>query len=253
MWAKSSYLRKKPCLKLHAQASESFFRNVVKNAATIGMTVNESKTQLLCLSTAIDSEVSSFIRTTTGGKIESGEHLKILGFHFNTNPSVECHVQEIEKKIRKRAWVIRNLKKAGLGKRDLLTCYFTLVRPVLDYAVPVYHSMLNKCQVDRLEKLQRDIFKTIYGFDRSYNEILENETLESLTERRQKLFDSFALKMLYNQSVSSSWFPVKLFEHANLRKERIFVEKHARTLRLYNSPLYAMRRRLNEITPVTFE
>ena len=121
--------QKKPCLKLHAQASESFFRNVVENAASIGMTVNESKTQLLCLSTAIDSEVSSFVRTTTGEKIESGEHLKILGFHFNTNPSVECHVQEIEKKIRKRAWVIRNLKKAGLGKRDLLCLLYTSPSP----------------------------------------------------------------------------------------------------------------------------
>ena len=240
-------------MKLHAQESESFFKNVVRNVAEVGMRVNELKTQLLCLSTAIDSEVSSFIRTPTGQKIESGKCLKILGFHFDTNPSVECHVQELEKKIRKRAWIIRNLKKAGLSKKDVMNCYCSLVCPVLDYAVPVHHSMLNKCQIDGLEKLQRYIFKTIYRFDRSYSDVLQNESIESLADRRQKLFDSFALKMLSNPAVSGAWFLIKLFEHVNLRKERIFEEKYARTLRLYNSSLYAMRRRLNEITPVSYE
>ena len=126
------------------------------------MRVNESKTQLLCLSTSIDNEVTSYIRTSTGQKIESGSSLKILGFCFDRCPGVECHVQDLERKIRKRTWIIRNLKKAGLSKKDMISCYFSLVHPVLDYATPVYHSMLNKNQSDRLEKLQRDVSKTIF-------------------------------------------------------------------------------------------
>ena len=247
------FSQKKPMLKLHAQECELFFNSVVKNANEIGMRVNESKTQMLCLSTSIDYDVCSFIRTPSGQKIESGDTLKILGFHFDSNPSIEHHIEQLITKVRKRSWVVRNLKKAGLDSTDLIKCYYSLIRPVLDYAVPTYHSMLTCDQSERLEKLQRDILKTIYGFKRSYEEILETENITRLSERRQSLFDSFTQKMWENGEISREWFPTKTFEHANLRRERIVIEKHARTSRLYKSPLYAMRRRLNEITPAIYE
>ena len=126
------------------------------------------------------------------------------------------------------------------------------MRSVLDYASPVYHSMLNSSQNDMLEKLQRDIYKVIFGFDKSYRAILEENGLESLKERRQKLFDAFLLKMAGSAEYSDRWFPTKDFTHPDLRVERIYLEKYARTDRPYKSPLYAMRRRLNEISPLNF-
>ena len=66
--------------------------------------------------------------------------------------------------------------------------------------------MLNVNQSNRLEKLQRDILKTIYGFGRSYSEILETENIETLAARRQNLFDSYALKMWENKDVSYKSF-----------------------------------------------
>ena len=60
--------------------------------------------------------------------------------------------------------------------------------------------MLTCDQSERLEKLQRDILKTIYGFKRSYEEILETENIMRLSERRQSLFDSFTQKMWENVS-----------------------------------------------------
>ena len=90
---------------------------------------------------------------------------------------------------------MRNQKKSGLSSLDLLSCY-SLVRPILDYAAPVYHSMLNVSQSERLEKLQRDILKTLFGFEKSYRAtILEENNIETLSARRQSFFDSFALKM----------------------------------------------------------
>ena len=71
--------------------------------------------------------------------------------------------------------------------------------------------------------------------------------LESLVERRHRLVDRFILKAVKNDKITDSWFPTKSFIHHNLRREKIFEEKFARTERLYKSPLYTFRRRLNEI------
>ena len=95
--------------------------------------------------------------------------------------------------------------------------------------------------------------KIIFGFSKSYNEILEEQAIEKVSERRRSLFDSCTIKMAENVNVCKEWFPTKLFEHADLRRERIYEEKYARTLRLYNSPLYTMRRRLKENIPARYE
>ena len=157
------------------------------------------------------------------------------------------------RKGRQREWVVRHLKRAGLGPADLLQCYFSFVCPVLEYACVVFHPMLSGQQTEQIERIQKNIFKTIYGFDRHYNDILEEENLQSLMERRQELFDKFAIKPQMSEHFSTEWFPTSTFEHADLRRERIYAEKYARTSRLYNSPLYTMRRRMNEIGPPVFE
>lgn len=65
----------------------------------------------------------------------------------------------------------------------------------MDCSCTIYHTMLTKKQAEQLEKIQRDIFKIIFGFERSYAKIIEEESLEYLYyDRRQKLFDDFTLK-----------------------------------------------------------
>ena len=97
-----------------------------------------------------------------------------------------------------------------------------------------------------MEKLQRNVLKVIYGFHTSYSEAIEKSGLETLQDRRQRLFDRFALKAADDPRFKK-WFPRKVFTHPNLRRELLFEEKFAHTERLYRSPVYAMRRRLNTI------
>ena len=74
-----------------AKQSESFYNTMKSKAKTIGMSVNVSKTQLLCVSSALHSSVNSFIKV--GGKIIVGQPaLKILGFPFESKPDVYVHV-----------------------------------------------------------------------------------------------------------------------------------------------------------------
>ena len=49
--------------------------------------------------------------------------MKLLGFHFNNNPTAEAHVKAILKKVRYRTWYIHNLKRLGLSRAGLLVIY----------------------------------------------------------------------------------------------------------------------------------
>ena len=53
--------------------------------------------------------------------------------------------------------------------------------------------MLTKDLSDKLEKIQRDVYKTIYGFSVSYADILEANNLPLLSARRKEIFDKFTL------------------------------------------------------------
>ena len=108
--------------------------------------------------------------------------------------------------------------------------------------------MLTREMTDRLEKIQRDVYKTIFGVHLSYRTILKENDLFLLASRCQEMFDNFARKASTTPRFSSRWFLTRIFTHHDLRKEKkINYEGQSRTSRLYNSPLYSMRRRLNEI------
>ena len=118
--------------------------------------------------------------------------------------------------------------------------------PVLDYAAVCYHSLLSERQSLRLESAQKLVLRIIHGYDISYNELLEKSDCERLKDRRLRLIDKFLSKAVENDRFSAKWFPKRTFVHFDLRQERFYEEKYARTSRLYNSPLYFFRRRLNE-------
>ena len=193
-------------------------------------------------------EVSFFIRnSTTGTKVLSGKAMKILGFNFSNQPNINYHLETLCKKFRKRLWLLHNLKYAKLEKSDLKDAYCCFLRPVLDYCSNIYHNMLSKSPEEQLEKLQTSALKIVYGYDKSRSQLLEMSGLISLHERRSCLFESFCKKTHENEIFRRNWMEERFFEGPNLRRQKILTEKFAKTARLYNSPLYAMRRKINDL------
>ena len=119
------------------------------------------------------------------------------------------------------------------------------MRPVIEYAAQVYHSALTTDQSNRLEALQRLALKIIYGFDVSYPSAIEMSGLELLSARRDKLCLSFAKKCSINPRYSH-WFPLNPTTEYNLRNQKKFKEEFAASERRRRSPLFSMRRLLNE-------
>ena len=98
---------------------------------------------------------------------------------------------------------------------------------------------------DKIERLQKIALKIIYGFSLTYEELLAKSGLHSLQYRRKEAFKKFAASLASSDRYGNEWFPLKNTARS-LRKEKKYEEFYARTDRLYNSPLYKMRRILNE-------
>ena len=117
------------------------------------------------------------------------------------------------------------------------------MRSVIEFSAIVYHSQLNKFQTELLEKVQKRTLRTIFGFEKTYEELLKEAGIETLEARRQSALLKFAQKSLKNPKYSS-WFPLKDNERQT-RHTTPYEEEYARGNRLYNSPIFAMRRLLN--------
>ena len=110
-------------------------------------------------------------------------------------------------KVNQKLYLISKLKHFGLQKEELITAWQSILRPITEYAVPLWHSGLTEHDNNRLEMLQKKvlgiILGTIYIENRryykleethmSYDEALQTIGLTTLKYRREVLTNKFAL------------------------------------------------------------
>ena len=116
-----------------------------------------------------------------------------------------------------------------------------------DFASITYHTMLSATQSNRLEALQRRALKIIYGTNKTSSELLEVSGLPVLSERRERMFVNFALRARDNNALANSWFPEAEDSNHDTRQKKKYKEFNTRTTRLQKSPLYQLRKRLNNL------
>ncbi|XP_069975515.1 uncharacterized protein [Penaeus vannamei] len=85
------------------------------------------------------------------------------------------------------------LKSFGASQEDLLRIWTTLLRPVCEYAAPVWHSSITNFEKIKLEKLQKRALHIILGSNyTTYTEALNQLQIPSLEDRRKSLTKKFA-------------------------------------------------------------
>ena len=185
------------------------------------MKINAEKTQLICVSDAVNYNISSYINTDEQ-TIRSVDSMKILGFIFGKKPNVSSHIDYIIDKFNKSIWTIIHLMRAKIDNNVLLKVYTVMLRPFLEYCAPVFNSMLTCEQIDRLERQQKRVLKIIYGFNLSYNELLEKSNLPPLSVRREEACSSFAEKLVaserFNQLFPKNDYPEDMVELFAMRR-----------------------------------
>ena len=229
-----------------AVRTENLVSEIFHQATWLGMVINALKTHCLCISDLKSYLPKAFIKDPDGNNINCQDKIRILGFTFSSNPDMAAQVEEIRKGYVARIWTLRHLGHRGLSKPDLLKVYKAILLPIHDYCSCVYNSSLTQTQANALERLQAQALKAIYGYEHSYRSLLQLTGLQTLKDRRDARSDKFVAKCLQNPKYQG-WFKPNIHPRP-MRNTLPFKEHHARTARLYNSPLYYMRRRLNAAT-----
>ena len=75
------------------------------------------------------------------------------------------------------------LSGSAIGQCDLVRIYISVIRPVVEYACPAWHTNLPQYVSDNIELIQKRCMKTIFP-GCSYNDILEMTNLPTLHDRR---------------------------------------------------------------------
>ena len=128
-----------------------------------------------------------------GKAIEVVSIAKLLGLNISSDLQWNFHVAETSKKVASRLYFLKQLKRAKFPAKELLIFYLTCIRPVTEYACPVFHNALPAYLFAELEQLQKRAMRIVFPFV-SYSDALHQANLETLSRRRQsittKLFDS---------------------------------------------------------------
>ena len=105
---------------------------------------------------------------------------------LNRLPTQIGRSKNIVAKVGKRVYMLYQLKRAVIGQHDLVTIYVSVIRPVLEYACPVWHNNLNKHLTESIETVQKTALKCIYPGN-EYADMLCVTNLPCLKERRDSL------------------------------------------------------------------
>lgn len=114
--------------------------------------------------------------------LQSKEEEKDLGVYVNTTMKFSKQCAESVKKANRVIGIIRR-NFINFDKKVLLQLYKSLVRPHLDYAVPIWKPHLKK-DISLMESVQRRMTRLIPGMrGKTYEERLKELNLMSLEQR----------------------------------------------------------------------
>ena len=207
------------------------------------MNINTSKTKEMIIDFARSSQsVITAITTADDCPIERVSSFKLLGITLSNDLRWSCHVRQIYAKANKRLHFLKLLKRSAMTTDELLHYYKTVIRPVIEYACPVWQSSLTVDELRRLEAIQKRAIMIISGAN-DYEFYCSLYDLEQVNTRLDTLTRNFYAKILQPNDCLHKLLPRRELEH--VQKLRTFknFDLFCRTSRFQNSFLpYAFRK-----------
>jgi hypothetical protein len=176
---------------------QNYVSEIVTKSHENKLQLNEDKCKELRISFA--KEQPDFTPIIINGKeLETVPNIKLFGLNIQEDLKWNCHVSEIIRKASSRLYFLRQLKRANVPTKELLTFYTTCVRPVTEYACAVFHNSLAHLSAD-LERLQKRALRTIYP-QSTYANALISSNLTTLYERRNMLTVNLFNEIVNNEN-----------------------------------------------------
>ena len=206
------------------------------------MKINCKKTKIMLFNTSKTNDFHPEIFGENGEVLELEEEFKLLGVKITSNLRWDSNTQYICARAYARLWMIRNLKKYGASREDLIDVYMKQCRSILEMAVPAWSPGLSNSNSYQFERVQKAAFAIILGEEyTSYKRALKCLNMESLADRRKALCLAFAKKSLKSEK-SNNWFCKNESSGTNMKLSEV----KTRTKRFKKSPLPYLTGLLNE-------
>ncbi|KAL1448049.1 hypothetical protein WDU94_000025 [Cyamophila willieti] len=196
---------------------------------------------------------STFNYTINNTTVPRVNKMRDLGVILESNLSFNEHYETIKNKSFRALGFINRNSKDFKNPNTYKILYLSLVRPILEYASPVW-SPHNQVHIKTIEKVQRRFLRSIAYkqgkriLNHDYTDILRQHNMETLEKRRYKQDLVFLHKILHNKIDSPdilSKIPIKAYPRQIRNRTYVFGEKRCRTNLGYYSPLNRMMRTYN--------
>ena len=129
-----------------------------------------------------------------GNVIKRVNTYEILGVIMDNDLKWISHVDYMIKKACKKLYSLRVLRRARVSQPNILRIYLSTVRPVLEYAVPVWQNIPAYLS-EAIERVQKRALNIIYPEAESYAHALQLGKLDRLDDRRVHLCYKYMAKM----------------------------------------------------------
>ena len=143
--------------------------------------------------------------TSNGRRVPNLRSMTLLGVTIAPSLSWEHHVELVISKVNSRIYFLVVLRRAGVMPAHLVHFYITFIRPILEYAAPVWNQGLTQLQSHQLETVQRLALRSIYPA-LPYRLALQTTGLPRLADRRRQLCHDFATSVIESPDFRH-WFP----------------------------------------------
>ena len=178
-----------------------------------------------------------------GEPIDLINESKLLGLTISHDLKWNTHIESVIKKASKRIHFLKEHKKAKIPLKDLILFYSTCIRPVLEYASPVFHYSLPDYLSEDLERVQKRAFKIMFN-GAPYEDCLSENNLQTLAARRQFYSEKTFTDIMSNQSHKLHHLLPERNNYRSLRKNRHFNIPRCKTERFKNSFIIASASRV---------
>ena len=171
----------------HIQSQSESLKFTLNEDKCQEMRIQFSKVQSRCLPLTIYSKELALVN-----------QVKVLGVIISNDLKWNSHVDSIVRKASKHMYFLRQLKRANVSCDDLVQYYCPCIRPVVEYASPVFHYALPAYLNDELERIQKRALSIITSSDTPYGDALEHIRISTLAHRRRDMCNTIFNSIVNN-------------------------------------------------------
>ena len=123
--------------------------------------------------------------------------IKLLGVVLSKDWKWTENTQSIRSKVNQSFFYLYKSKQFGFQKYELVTAWCAIIRPLVEYAAPLWHSGLTETDSKKLEALQKRAMAIIFGIVYIDNKRLYK--IDWLTVNYKKLLEMIGIPSLYER------------------------------------------------------